>query len=134
MSDKLFFDTNVLIYAVVNDTDRTPSALSWLSRGGSISVQVLNEFTHTARRKLNRSWNEVVGALDALRTICGECMPITEQTHHVAIDLSRRHGFQLYDALIVASALEAKCTLLVTEDMQHGQLIEKQLTIHNPFR
>jgi predicted nucleic acid-binding protein len=134
MSDKLFFDTNVLIYAVSNDADRKPSALAWLSRGGSISVQVLNEFTNTARRKLNRSWDDVVAALDTLRVICSECMSITEQTHDVAVGLARRHGFNLYDALIVASAIEAKCTMLVTVHMQDGQLIDGQLIIRNPFR
>ncbi len=134
MSDKLFFDTNVLIYAVAKDADRTPSALDWLSRGGSISVQVLNEFTNTARRKLNRPWEEVVAALDALRMLCTECASITERTHHVAVGLSRRYGFHLYDALIVASALEAKCTMLVTEDLQDEQIIDEQLTIRNPFR
>jgi predicted nucleic acid-binding protein len=134
MSDKLFFDTNVLIYAVTNDADRAPPALAWLSRGGTVSVQVLNEFTNTARRKLNLPWSEVVAGLDALRAICTECVPITEDTHHIAVDLSRRHGFHLYDALIVASALEAKCTTLVTEDLQDGRIIGNQLTIRNPFR
>lgn len=134
MSDKLFFDTNILIYAVANDRERTPSALRWLSRGGSISVQVLNEFTNTARRKLDRPWDDVLAALEALRTICSECMPITEQTHDMAVGLSRRLGYNIYDALTVASALEANCTLLVTEDMQDGQFIDDRLTIHNPFR
>jgi predicted nucleic acid-binding protein len=134
MSDKLFFDTNVLIYAVANDADRTPSALAWLSRGGSISVQVLNEFTNTARRKLNRPWDDVVAALEALRDICSECMSLTAQAHDLAVGLARQHGFNLYDALIVASALEANCTMLVTEDMHDGQLIEGRLVIHNPFR
>ncbi|GAC1590823.1 MAG: PIN domain-containing protein [Candidatus Velthaea sp.] len=134
MSDKLFFDTNVLIYAVGSDELRKPLAVSWLSRGGNISVQVLNEFANTALRKLNRPWEDVVAALEALRIICHTCVSMTEKTHHAAVGLSRRHGFHLYDALIVASALEANCTTLVTEDMQHGQLIDGRLTIHNPFR
>jgi predicted nucleic acid-binding protein len=133
MSDRLFFDTNVLVYAVASDADRTPSALSWLSKGGSISVQVLNEFANIARRKLNRPWDEVVAALATLRTLCTECLALTERTHHNAVELARRHRFPLYDALIVASALEGNCTILVTEDMQDGQLIEGRLTIRNPF-
>lgn len=134
MSDKFFFDTNVLIYAIANDTERTPSALAWLSRGGTISVQVLNEFTNTARRKLNRPWDDVVAALDALRSVCNECVSVTEQTHNGAVGLSRRYGFNFYDALIVASALEAQCTMLVTEDMHDGQLVDDRLTVYNPFR
>jgi predicted nucleic acid-binding protein len=134
MNDKLFFDTNVLVYAVANDVVRTPVARSWLARGGSISVQVLNEFANTARRKLHRPWEDVIEAIGALRAICSECISITEQTHHRAVDLARGYGFGLYDALIVAAALEAKCTMLVTEDLQDGQVIASRLTVHNPFR
>ena len=134
MSDKLFFDTNVLVYAVGNDARRKPLAVSWLSRGGTISVQVLNEFTNTARRKLDRPWDDVAAALETLRILFHECASLTEQTHHTAVGLSREHGFHLYDALIVASALETNCTILVTEDMQHGRLIDGRLTIHDPFR
>ena len=134
MNDKLFFDTDVLIYAVAKDAMRTPPALAWLSRGGVISVQVLNEFADTARRKLHRPWDDVVTAIDVLRTMCSDCPSISEHTHRSALGLSRRYGFHLYDALIVASALEADCTMLVTEDMQDGQLIEDRLTIRNPFR
>jgi predicted nucleic acid-binding protein len=76
----------------------------------------------------------VIEAIEALRAICSECVSITEQTHHHAVDLARGHGFGLYDALIVAAALEAKCTILVTEDLQHGQVIANRLTVHNPFR
>ena len=74
---------------------------------------MLNEFADTARRKLNRPWDDIRAALDALRAVCQECMPITEQTHEVAVGLARRHGFHFYGASIVASALEARCTVLV---------------------
>jgi predicted nucleic acid-binding protein len=134
MNDKLFFDTNVLVYAVGNDVTRTPVARSWLARGGTISAQVLNEFANTARRKLHRPWEDVIEATSALRSLCATCVAITEQTHDHAVDLARRHGFNLYDALIIAAALEAQCTMLVTEDLQHGQVISGSLTVHNPFR
>ena len=42
-------------------------------------------------------------------------------------------GFQFYDALIAASALEAECTALYSEDFQDGQVIEGRLTVRNPF-
>jgi predicted nucleic acid-binding protein len=131
--DKVFFDTNVLIYAVASDAVRTPAARSWIAKGGSISVQVLNEFANTARRKLRRPWEDVVDALAALRALSRECLSITEQTHDLAVGLARRYGFSFYDALIVASALEANCTTLLTEDMQAGQVIDGRLTVHNPF-
>ncbi len=133
MSDKLFFDTNILIYAVASDGDRSPVALRWLSQGGCISVQVLNEFTNVARRKLNRPWDDIVIVLDDLRAACSECVSITEQTHQAAVVLARRHRMNIYDASMIASAIGANCTTLVSEDMQHGQRIG-MLTIHDPFR
>ncbi len=48
------------------------------------------------------------------------------------LELQSRHGLSFYDALIVAAALEAGCTRLYTEDLQHGQKIEG-LLIQNPF-
>lgn len=50
-----------------------------------------------------------------------------------ALDVQSRWRFGFYDSLIVASALSANCTRLLTEDLQHGQRIE-QLTVENPFR
>ena len=48
--------------------------------------------------------------------------------------IARTHGFHMYDALVVASALAADCETLYTEDLQDGQVIEEQLTIRNPFK
>jgi predicted nucleic acid-binding protein len=54
-------------------------------------------------------------------------------THDAALRIARRHGFHIYDALVVASALEANCDTLYTEDLQDGQLVEERLNIRNPF-
>jgi predicted nucleic acid-binding protein len=53
-------------------------------------------------------------------------------THDQALRIAERYGFQIYDSLIVAAALEAGCTTLYSEDMQDGQSIDT-LTIRNPF-
>jgi len=134
MSGKIFFDTNVVVYAATNNDARAPLAQAFLAAGGSISAQVLNEFANTARRKLERSWPEVIDAVRTLRALCTECLPVTEQTHEAATRIARRLGYSFYDSLIIASALEAKCTTLLTEDMQHGQVIDRRLIIANPFR
>lgn len=63
----------------------------------------------------------------------GVVVPITIGTHEAAVALAREHAFNFYDALIVASALEAGCDTLFTEDMQHGRTIGG-LAIWNPFR
>jgi predicted nucleic acid-binding protein len=133
MSAELFFDTNILIYAIAQDDRRTVRAASLLQQGGTISVQVLNEFANVAHRKLKRSWPEIIEALAALRILFPEPRPIGLTIHEAAVEIAYQNGFALYDSLIIASALEAGCSTLLSEDMHDGQVIGGQLTIRNPF-
>ena len=133
MNDKVFFDTNVLLYTIGQQDARTPTADALLEQGGLISVQVLNELVSVARRKLQMSWAEVTDALEAVRILCPSPAPITIETHDAALRLAGRYGFHIYDALIVAAALEADCSVLYSEDLQPGQVIDGRLTVHNPF-
>lgn len=126
-----FFDTNVLLYAVRPEDPRAEGARLLLADGGLISVQALNEFTNVARRKLGQPWGEINEKLGAVRALC-EVKPLTVATHERALALAERYGYQIYDALQLASALENGCSILYTEDLQHGQQIEG-LTIRNPF-
>ena len=134
MSGSVFFDTNVLVYAIGEHAVRTPIAEALLARGGVISVQVLNELAAVARRKLHMSWPEVTDALDAVRALCQPPLPVTAETHDLALRLATQHGFQIDDALIVSAALEAGCATLYTEDLQSGQIIDGRLRIQNPFK
>ena len=133
MSARSFLDTNILIYATQADDPRAARAAELLAEGGVISVQVLNEFASTARRKLKRSWPEIRTALDLVRTLCPDIRPIDAATHDDALTLAEADDFSLYDALIVAAALQASCTTLWSEDMQDGRLVAGRLTIRNPF-
>jgi predicted nucleic acid-binding protein len=54
-------------------------------------------------------------------------------THQSAVAIAHRYGFAFYDALIIASALEAGCSSLLSEDLHDRQVIEDRLTIRNPF-
>ncbi|MCK1385893.1 PIN domain-containing protein [Bradyrhizobium sp. 21] len=128
---KAFFDSNILVYTATSDPRRQQAA-ACLSGGGYISVQVLNEFVHVARRKLRQDWPLIELALQQLRVSLEDIAPITLDTHLSALALARTHGFAFYDALIVASAIEAGCDTLYSEDMQHGRSIGG-LTIVNPF-
>ena len=58
---------------------------------------------------------------------------VTVDTHELGLDIAERFGFSLYDSMIVSSALQFGCTILYSEDMQHGQEIDGQLVITNPF-
>ena len=115
------------------DLARTSRATELLRQGGTISVQVLNEFTNVARRKLRRSWPEIIDALGALRILFPGPNPITMLTHQTALTIAQRDGLEWYDSLIVASALEAGCSALLSEGMQHGRIIDGSLTVRNPF-
>ncbi len=133
MNGKAFFDTKVLVYAIVENDPRKTRARELLAVGGTISVQVLNEFVSVVRRKVKMPWDDVRATLQWILLLCPEAVTVTIKTHEKAVGLAERHGYRIYDSLIVASALEAKCTILYSEDMQDGQVIEKQLTVRNPF-
>lgn len=133
MSDKAFFDTNVLVYVVGQKDERTPQADALVANGGVVSVQVLNELASVSRRRLGMSWEETGDALAAIRVLCPSPMPLTIDTHDAGVRIAAKYGFQFYDALIAAAALEAECTTLYSEDFQDGQVIEGRLTVRNPF-
>ena len=133
MSGRAFFDTNVLIYILGAKDPRGRRAEQLLSEGGVVSVQVLNEFSDVARRKIRMSWDDVKQPLRVIQFFCPDPVPITMDTHEHALIIAERHDIRIYDALILASALGANCTTLYSEDLQDGQVIEKRLTIRNPF-
>lgn len=128
-----FFDTKLIVYLLSSDEARADRAEDLIARGGVISVQVLNEFVAVATRKLRMPWREIHDVLTQLRSVC-EVVPITVETHERALRLAERHGLSVYDALIVSAALLSGCRTLHTEDLQHGLVIDRQLTIRNPFR
>ncbi|HKQ31228.1 MAG TPA: PIN domain-containing protein [Burkholderiales bacterium] len=128
-----FFDSNVVLYLLSADTEKADRAETLLAEGGVISVQVLNEIANVTRRKLNMTWAEVSEMLAQVRAVC-RVESLTLEAHLRALALAERHGFSVYDAMIIASALEAGCKTLYTEDLQNGQKFEGTLTVRNPFR
>jgi predicted nucleic acid-binding protein len=98
------------------------------------SVQALNEFANVARRKLGMTWREVHDALAAIRTLCRAILPMDLETHADGLRIAERYGYAIFDALIIAAALRARCTVLYSEDMQDGMAIGTQLRIIDPFR
>jgi predicted nucleic acid-binding protein len=133
MRAETFFDTNVLIYAVAENDPRGLRAEELLLSGGVLSVQILNEFTEVARRKLLMPWAEVAEAVEAFLVLCPSPLPITMDTHVAARAIAEKLGCNIYDALVIAAALEAGCNVLYSEDFQDGQVIEGRVTIRNPF-
>lgn len=129
---KRFFDTNLLLYLFSASAAKAEAVEELLAEGGFASVQVLNEFAAVARRKLKMSYAEIAESLDTLCSIL-QVMPLTLETHRQGMDIAERYGFSVYDSMIIASALEAGCDQLLTEDLQHSQRIGESLQVINPF-
>ena len=132
MSARAFFDTNILIYAFAESDPCSDAAEALLARGGTISVQILNEFVAVARRKLAMPWQDVRDALAAIRALCLPPVPLNIETHEAALDIAAQYGYRIYDAMVVAAAIQAGCDTLYTQDLHHGQTVGR-LRIENPF-
>lgn len=132
-----FLDTNVLLYADDLDAgDKRATAREIvgeaLSSGeGVLSTQVLQEFFVVSTRKLGvepgvaKRKVELLSAMDLVRIDLALILS--------AIDLHRLHSFSFWDALVVRAASAAGCAILLSEDLQHGQVVDG-VRIQNPFR
>ena len=129
---EVFFDTNVVFYLLSEDAAKADRAEELLAAGGRVSVQVLNEFAAVASRKLGMGWTDIGEILTQVRAVC-PVEPLSIETHERGLAVAARYGLSVYDAMIVASALLAGCKALYSEDLQHGQIFERQLTVRNPF-
>jgi len=127
-----FFDTNVLITMASGDPKKADRAEAIVGSGGAISVQVLNELANVARRKMRMSWQDTHALLSLLRGLL-TVHPLAVETHETGLALAERHNLSIYDAMIAASALDADCDTLWSEDMQHGMVLDGKLRVINPF-
>jgi predicted nucleic acid-binding protein len=137
MSARSFFDTNVLVYA---DDDDAPSKQRLARdlvyehrRGGTgvVSLQVLQEYFVTVTRKLKldpRTARRKVELLSEFDVAAPQVADIL-----AAIDLHRLHGFSFWDALVLRTAQQSGCRVLLSEDFQEGREIDG-IQVVNPFR
>jgi predicted nucleic acid-binding protein len=133
MSVRVFVDTNVLLYLLSKDEVKADRAEEILRLNCIISVQVLNELTNVARRKLSMSWSEIGDFIDLVLGLC-VLQPLSLESHERGRVIAERYQLSVYDAMVVASALCAGCETLYSEDMHAGLRIDGHLTIANPFR
>jgi predicted nucleic acid-binding protein len=138
MSDRLFVDTNVVVYLFDTDApakrQRAREIFETRGREGQLvlSTQVLQEFFVSVTRKLEHPLpvEEAEAAAKELATL--DVVEVEVPMVLRAISLSRRHTLSLWDALIVEAARYRGCTRLLSEDMQDGRQFG-DLTIENPF-
>jgi predicted nucleic acid-binding protein len=135
MNDKVFLDSNILVYSYSNsEIQKQEIARQLIGDSHSlISTQVLQELCNIVTRKFKFSYEQ---AAAAIKESCqNNSLHInTEDTVLQACQIAQRYGFSFFDSLIVASALESSCVILYSEDMQDGQVIEGKLTVKNPFK
>jgi predicted nucleic acid-binding protein len=137
MSDRVFLDTNVLVYLFDADEPgkRAVAARLLEERGDHavLSTQVLQEFYAAVTRKLGKPLTEAEAETAVRHLAALDVVVVDTGIILAAVQLSRRHRVAFWDALIVEAALSRGCTTLLSEDMQDGRRFDT-LTVANPFR
>ncbi len=139
MNARFFLDTNIFVYAFDrNSMTKSEAALHLIrravsSRKGIVSYQVVQEFFNVALRRFAKP----MSATDAEQYLATVFRPLlavqsSQGLYSEALRLHAKHGFSWYDCLILAAAIEGQCSVLYSEDLQHGQNVGA-LRIENPF-
>ncbi len=137
MKDKIFIDTNIFVYAVLNDNNENGKrkiAIDLIQSESNIVVntQILNEFYNVLLRHKITDSKIITYIEEIIKNVIVSNQDI--KTLKKAWNIRQKYMFSLWDSLVVASALQNNCTILYTEDMQHNQIIENTLKIVNPFK
>ena len=139
MNVRAFFDTNIFVYSFdTREPHKADIALRLIlehaeAGTGVISFQVVREFFSVALRR----FPQVMQPADRERYLTMVLQPFLSVYGSVslclkALAIRSRYGYQWYDSLIIAAACESKCSILFSEDLQHGQIIDG-VRIPNPF-
>lgn len=134
MKDKIFLDSNILLYTFdCRDTQKQVIAKKIvLNDVTTISVQVINEVSSNLLRKFSFENNHIEQFVDSCYSRY-DVVNIDKNIFLKACKIRSNYSISYYDSLILASAIDARCSVLYSEDMQHNQKIEN-LTIVNPFK
>ncbi len=135
MPDKVFIDSNIIIYAYsIDEPKKLALARNLLfSHATILSTQTINEFVNvTTRKKMlnNKEASEIIDDLYSFFTI----KSIDQTVIQKALVLAEKYRYSYFDSLMLASALEAECAILYSEDLHHNHVIEKMCRIINPFQ
>jgi predicted nucleic acid-binding protein len=138
MKDRIFLDANILVYA----NDRTQKekqekakriiADGILSENSVISAQVISEFFVTITRKIQVPLSQIEARNQILLLKNLEILEVDFSLILNAMEIINEFKFSYWDSLIISAALKSKCTILYSEDLNHGQTI-RSVIIQNPF-
>lgn len=136
-TDTKFFDTNILCYALdskdISKKQTAENIIASAVNNGSvhISTQVLQEMCSVAIKKLDYTNQELQTVVEYFSKLFNVCQ-ISVSTIKTCLDISSHYQLSFWDSLIIASAIDADCDTLYTEDLNNGQIVEG-LKIVNPF-
>lgn len=134
MPDKVFVDTNVLVYFISAEEDKKVKAgeVIFSDHEVYISSQVMSEFISVCFSKSLLALEDLTVLVNNFfESLSFSC--VEESTIKKSLRIRKEFNYSYWDSLIIASALENDCSMLYTEDMQDGQIIDDKLTIVNPF-
>ncbi len=137
--DRVFVDTNVLVYAHNADADNKHLVAKqrllhlWESGKGVLSIQVLQELYVTLTRKLPKPLDRATAREIVRNYAPWLCDPASAELLLRASEIEELHRLSFGDALILAAAHQAGATILLSEDLSDGQIVEG-VKIENPFR
>jgi len=138
MRDRSFVDTNILVYAhdlsakAPHDMAFSVVERLWEEESGVISTQVLQEFYITVTRKVKEPLKPA-DAREIVRNYLAWPVQVNDPEMTIqASEIEEKNGISFWDALIVAAALRLKAKRILTEDLNHGQVIEG-IVIENPL-
>ena len=132
-----FIDSNVFIYAadsknpVKRSIARKLISAAVASGGYKINVQVLNEFSSVAHRKLGLTIDEIKAYLEMFRALT--VLPVPADVTEKGLDVMQRYGLQFYDSLLLVAASESGCSEFISEDLNDGQIYCGMKAV-NPFK
>ena len=130
---RIALDTNILIYSHFRNNEyKRIVAHELMTYCPIVSTQVVSEYLNVMKRLLHVPKVELLELCSQWMNEC-RIQIVEKSTVDIAKQIVQRYDFQLFDAIVVASALEAGCQTLYSEDMQHNMKIDRQLTIINPF-
>ncbi len=132
MSDNVFFDTNILVYAILDTGEKQKVAMNLLKAGGNVSIQAVNEFCNVARKKAKLEWSAITSIVSVIKNLV-DIHPIGQDENDRAAVIANEYGFSFYDSLMAASAVRHDGDILYSEDLQHNQSVVT-LTVINPFK
>jgi predicted nucleic acid-binding protein len=131
--NKIALDSNILIYNhSIECEDKKLIARNFFKENPVVSSQVLSEYINVIKRNFKIPKLELIQLCSLWLEKC-TVQPVVFSTLKLAQSIIVKYDFQVFDSIIIASALEANCDILYSEDMQNGLLVEDKLLIKNPF-